>query len=413
MKVAIATLAVVVGALLSATSPAGAQSATCAGHTQTAGVTRAFDSSANVTRITGTNRADVIVGTSGRDIIRALGGADIICGLGADDVVFAGKGADIVYGGSGADDLRGGQGSDTLAGGPGPDIINGQEHTDRLLGGDGSDTIFGEGGNDALFGGSGADVLHGQDGNDDLVGGPGADLLRGGSMNDTLNGGQGADTVRGNDGSDACTNRQSVDSFGTCETSRATSLTSSGPPVCNQASLSAYYTNQVGRAVANLEVAEARMLALINETRLVCGLEPLTTDALAANEAQAHSREMFNSNLAGVAPNVWFVHSQRWPTLIGLGDRFAVGENIAFVFPSVDPVAIHRNLINSGGHLCNILGAQYDHVGLGFTHFDSNARGLIVTQIFTGDSSIEATSSDLVVLDDLANPNSARSTCRV
>jgi len=121
-----------------------------------------------VTRITGTDRADVIVGTPGRDIIRAGRGADIICGLDGRDVIFGEAGDDLIFGGPGNDRILGRQGDDTVHGGEGRDLIYGSFGDDVLHGEAGNDRIFGQDGRDQAFGGSGTDRIEGGSGIDEL-----------------------------------------------------------------------------------------------------------------------------------------------------------------------------------------------------------------------------------------------------
>lgn len=386
----VATISIV-AATLAPTALVGAQSATCDGQTATDGVTSTVDHSSGVTRISGTSGADVIIGTAGRDVIRGFNGNDVICGLGGND---------IIYGGKGADHIEGGDGNDTITGNRGGDVLNGNK---------GNDTLNGNRGKDRLNGNRGHDILNGGGGDDRLTGANGRDTIRGGDFDDLIDGGPDADLITGNAGHDTCINQERNDSINGCESDTA------APNVgCSQAELSAYYSAQVDLAIGspNLAHAEQRLLTLINETRGFCDLDPLSIDSRAEGPAQAHSQDMLNDKNAGV-PN-YFRHSTRWRPLIGTSDISTAGENIALVSPSVDPTRIHRNLVDSGDHLCNILSPNYDGIGLGFTYVGTHSDGgfgLIVTEIFTGDSNYENTTGSLIVLDDLADPNSERINC--
>lgn len=362
----------VLAASLAVVSPAGAQGSRCAGHHATNGTTRTFDRATNTTTITGTNRADVIVGTGGRDIIRGMDGADIICGVGGNDTIF---------------------------------------------GGDGNDILYGNEAHDELHGGNGHDIIRGNDGNDVLTGGHGDDNINGGERNDVINGGPGIDTISGGEGSDECRHQQTTDTTLLCESNGGTVTRTPVTVVpagvtCSQASLSRYYSSRIGAESQTLDDIETRLLALINQTRAICGLDPVAFDRAADRQAQAHSVDMLRAKNSGQSIASWFRHSSRWSTLQGQGARALAGENISFVFPSLDAAHVHRNLIESGSHLCNLLSPNFDWVGFGVTYFDlSSADGQIVTQIFTGDSNIERTSGSLTVYNDLDRPRSGSQNC--
>ncbi len=362
----------VLASVLASFAPAGAQAGSCSGRQATSGTTRTVDHRTNITHITGTAGADVIVGTAGRDIINGLGGDDIICGLGGEDVIYGGTGHDVLYGNDQRDELHGGNGHDTI---------------------------------------------RGNDGNDEIIGGRGDDNIDGGLRNDTITGGPGVDTISGNLGSDTCRNRQTTDITLACESTGGTVTRTPVIPVpagvtCSQASLVNHYSHRTGTEAAGLGSSQQRLHTLINETRAICGLDPLAFDRGNDNQAQAHSLDMLTAKDAGQAIASWFQHSTRAAELEAQAQLSTSGENISFVFPSLDPVLVHLNLIKSGGHLCNILGPQYDWIGLGMTYFDINTtNGQIVTQIFTGDARVEATSGTLTVRNDFDNSRSGTSNC--
>lgn len=458
-----ATVAIVATTLtLTSIAPANAQSDSCTGRQTSAGVRTSFNPSTNVTRFVGTSGADVIIGTSGRDIINGFGGNDVICAGAGNDAINGGNGHDTIVGGWGNDTITGGNGNDTISGGIGNDTISGLAGNDNLDGNSGNDTINGNGNNDVISGGRGADVLSGGDGDDRVNGngGPdtmtggngsdtiaghtGADTISGGAHADILSGGDGNDVIRGNDGADRILGGNGTDSlFGNdgrdtisggtgpdaingggngdtiaggpgndnctvdpsdghsgCEAGVPTTTSPLNTPAgvqCSQASLVAHYESQFGTQSPNLANAEARLLAMINETRAICDLNPLTVHPEADRQAQFHSQDMLNARLAGSSN--FFQHSTRWRELIG-GSIATAGENIALVSPSVDPTQIHRNLVASGGHLCNILSPNYDQIGLGFTYYEpSSNRGQIVTEIFVGDRNFESTNGSLIVQD--------------
>jgi peptidoglycan/xylan/chitin deacetylase (PgdA/CDA1 family) len=203
---------VVVGGVVAAGLPAGAQAqATCGGLVVT------VDLGAGQVPTSG---PDVILGTAGPDVISGLGGADVICGLGGDDTIFGGPGDDTIFGGDGNDTIFGGDGNDTIFGegggdtiqgnagndtidgGAGDDVLSGNDGDDQVAGGIGDDTIYGGAGADTIDGGGGADTILGGLGNDVIDGGAGHDLISGNDGNDTIDGGDGNDTIFGVDGND-------------------------------------------------------------------------------------------------------------------------------------------------------------------------------------------------------------------
>ncbi len=83
---------------------------------------------ATPTRLTGTQRGDVLRGTSGPDVLRGLGGADRLYGLDGNDVLFAGRGRDRLFGGRGRDVMYARDGArDIVTCGSGRDLV----HADR------------------------------------------------------------------------------------------------------------------------------------------------------------------------------------------------------------------------------------------------------------------------------------------
>ena len=154
------------------------------------------------TRITGTNKNDVLTGDNSNNNIFGLAGNDKLFGLAGNDVLDGGDGNDLISGGDGSDFLIGGNGNDLMSGGNGMDLLAGDEGNDTLLGDNDNDILLGGSGNDSLFGGNGIDVLFGDAGNDTILGGNDPDVLDGGDGNDRLLGEQGNDVIRGGDGND-------------------------------------------------------------------------------------------------------------------------------------------------------------------------------------------------------------------
>jgi len=127
-----------IGAVLAAPPPAGAQVATCDGVEAT---------------LVGTEGDDLLVGTDGNDVIVGLGGNDIIRGLDGDDILCGDNGRDRAFGGKGDDRLFGGKKNDILKGDQGFDYLEGNQGNDRLFGGGAGDVLLGgSGARDRLFG---------------------------------------------------------------------------------------------------------------------------------------------------------------------------------------------------------------------------------------------------------------------
>jgi hypothetical protein len=100
----------------------------CQGHRATIVATAA---GANLRKLVGTSKDDVIVGTSKSDRISAGRGNDLVC---------AGAGSDSVKGGRGSDALYGEGGRDTLIGQAGGDLLSGGGSSDTCVGGTGKNT---------------------------------------------------------------------------------------------------------------------------------------------------------------------------------------------------------------------------------------------------------------------------------
>lgn len=398
----------------------------------TAGVTSQFDAARNVSVITGTEGADVIIGTDGPDIIHALQGHDIICGLNGDDIIYGGNGADQIFGQSGADTVFGGNGVDTIFAGAGTDTIHGGRHGDTINGGDGNDRLNGNDGPDTIRGGNGADVISGNLDNDQLFGNAGDDTINGGALNDMIDGGLGADTIVGSLGHDSCVNLAAADHHRSCE-QRSTSDTTNSPlqpttipeqlpfrVACTQADLVNFYQGLLGNESQELADAERRLFELVNETRAICDLDPLTTHPQAELFAQQHSEDMLRYRLNGTGtfaeiPDFpWFGHSDLWPRIAQddhEDDIVRAGENVAFVSQGIDPVLVHVNLLRSGTHMCNIVHPGYDSMGLGYSFFDPIGDGQIVAQIYAGDIHIQPTSGALIVQDMFGETNTGTLDC--
>jgi uncharacterized protein YkwD/uncharacterized membrane protein required for colicin V production len=123
------------------------------------------------------------------------------------------------------------------------------------------------------------------------------------------------------------------------------------------------------------EVAEGRMLELVNEERARAGLGLLRGDDTLRDVARAHSRDMFRRG--------YFAHVD--PDGRSPFDRMragnvtfrAAGENLALA-PTVE--IAHQGLMTSPGHRANILSRDFGRLGIGV--IDGGRHGKMFTQAF-------------------------------
>jgi uncharacterized protein YkwD len=123
-------------------------------------------------------------------------------------------------------------------------------------------------------------------------------------------------------------------------------------------------------------VAEAAMLALVNEARASAGLKPLVLDQALVEVARAHSSDMWSrgffshTNPDGLSP---------FDRMSSAGISFGwAGENLA-IAPTT--AIAHQNLMDSPGHRENLLSPNFGRIGIGVAHHTD--LGLIFTQAFT------------------------------
>lgn len=123
------------------------------------------------------------------------------------------------------------------------------------------------------------------------------------------------------------------------------------------------------------EVAESRMLELVNAERAKVGVRALKLDTRLRTVARIHSEDMFRRN--------YFSHYS--PEEKDIGDRLDedgvkysfAGENLAYA-PDVE--IAHRGLMDSDGHRKNILEPQFGRVGIGVQ--TAGPQGTMFTQVF-------------------------------
>src|SRR5688572_13679235 len=127
-------------------------------------------------------------------------------------------------------------------------------------------------------------------------------------------------------------------------------------------------------ADARMLQMERQMHELVNADRAEHGLPPLVWDDELAEVARGHSLEM--------ATKSFFSHDS--PTTGAPADRIfkagipasATAENIAMDFAVT---TAEQNLMRSPGHRANILGKNYDRLGVGIVQGPTH---LLITQLF-------------------------------
>jgi uncharacterized protein YkwD len=122
-------------------------------------------------------------------------------------------------------------------------------------------------------------------------------------------------------------------------------------------------------ASASLSNREKKLFIKINKARQNHGKKPLDLSLKISKKARNHSENM--------AQKGYIYHSCLTCKFKGW-NWHALGENVA-TGPGVK--AVHKKFMRSPGHRANILGSQYDKVGVGIVW----AKGkLWVTEIFYG-----------------------------
>jgi uncharacterized protein YkwD len=100
------------------------------------------------------------------------------------------------------------------------------------------------------------------------------------------------------------------------------------------------------------------------------GVAPLARDASLDSAATGWARELATSGVLRHSTLPQQLIGKPWSTL---------GENVGF---GASAASIHDALVNSAGHLANIVGASYTRVGVGAAT-DVNGR-LWVVELFAG-----------------------------
>ena len=132
-------------------------------------------------------------------------------------------------------------------------------------------------------------------------------------------------------------------------------------------------TEIVGQASSPAE-AEARMLELLNQTRMAARLRPVVPDAELRNVALGHSSDMAEHDFVGhVSPSTGTSEDRMKRSGLLVSE---CGENIS---QAPTPETAHNGLMESPGHRAIMLGAPYTHVGIAAVE---HHKDLIVTLVF-------------------------------
>ncbi|HKW78499.1 MAG TPA: CvpA family protein [Candidatus Limnocylindria bacterium] len=122
-------------------------------------------------------------------------------------------------------------------------------------------------------------------------------------------------------------------------------------------------------------VAEAQMIALVNEERANAGLKPLAVDDRLIPVARAHSEEMFRLKYFGHQSPVT---GSPFDRLKAAGITYTrAGENLAY---AQSVTVAFRGLMESQGHRENILRPEFTRIGIGV--ISAGAYGRMFTQLF-------------------------------
>ncbi|WP_234119528.1 CAP domain-containing protein [Clostridium hydrogenum] len=128
--------------------------------------------------------------------------------------------------------------------------------------------------------------------------------------------------------------------------------------------------------ISQIKVQENEVARLVNIERSKVGLPALKYNWELSRVARAKSQDMADKN--------YFSHqSPTFGSTFSLITKYgivysAAGENIAYGY--INPSTVMNGWMNSPGHKANILGKQYNEIGVGLT---KNSKGQIYwTQIF-------------------------------
>ena len=131
-------------------------------------------------------------------------------------------------------------------------------------------------------------------------------------------------------------------------------------------------SEQVGRSASPAE-AEARMLELLNQTRIAAKLQAVQSDSEIRKVALGHSKDMADhAFFSHVSPSAGTTRDRVVRSGMLVSD---CGENLS---QAPTPETAHQGLMDSPGHRAVMLGATFTHVGIAAVESGS---GLVVTML--------------------------------
>jgi uncharacterized protein YkwD len=123
--------------------------------------------------------------------------------------------------------------------------------------------------------------------------------------------------------------------------------------------------------------SEMKMLELVNQEREKVGLKPLVMDVRLQELARIYAKTMLENGFFSHISKVDGSSPSERADKRGISYQ-VLGENLAF---APDVYLAHQGLMNSEGHRANILGADYNKVGLGV--IDGGVYGKMFVQEFS------------------------------
>ncbi len=150
------------------------------------------------------------------------------------------------------------------------------------------------------------------------------------------------------------------------------------------------------KSVLASELTAENVVTLINKSRAEAGLNSLTMNSKLSQAAQKKAEDMFNQQ--------YFAHTgpdgrtpEDWIEDAGY-DWTYIGENIAYGYNTAETV--HSAFMSSQSHRENILGAEYEHVGVAAVSGQFEGRSVImVVEEFGATNEVERPTYTLVVTD--------------
>lgn len=135
-------------------------------------------------------------------------------------------------------------------------------------------------------------------------------------------------------------------------------------------------------AAAPVSPDEQRLVDLVNRERRSRGLQEVKVSMMLVQVARQHSREMYERDYfdhASPTPGIR-MPKDRYLKALGRTPNWAcIAENI-FYSSQTDPELGHRCLMDSPSHRQNILGADFDQVGIGV--YEAPDGRFWITQMF-------------------------------